>query len=80
MMTIRKEDDDLTQDISILRTNYLSQATIRYPCFKPEIVLQAHKDPYTSNTIEIFRKFEKYVYFIQKITKTGAIKNWLPFG
>ena len=44
MMTLRK-DDDITQDIKILRTNSLSQETIRYPCFKPEIVSHAHKDP-----------------------------------
>ena len=69
MMTLRKEDDDITQDINILRTNSLSQETIRYPCFKPEIVLQAHKDPYTSNTIKIFQRFEKNVNFIQKILK-----------
>ena len=48
-MTLRKEDDGITQDINILRTNSLSQETNWYPCFKPEIVLQAHKDPYTSN-------------------------------
>ena len=58
MMTLRK-DDDITQDINILRTNSLSQETIQYPCFKPEIVLQAQKDPYTSNTIKTFQKFEK---------------------
>ena len=45
------------QDINILRTNSLSQETIWYPCFKPEIVSQAHKDPYTWNT-KIFQKFE----------------------
>ena len=69
MMTLRKEDDDITKDINILRTNSLSQETIRYPCFKPEILLQAHKDPYTSNTIKIFQKFEKIVNFIQKLLK-----------
>ena len=47
------------QDINISRTNSLSQETIQYPCFEPEIVLQAHKDPYTSNTIKIFQEFEK---------------------
>ena len=50
MITLRKEDDDTTQDINILRTNSLFQETIRYPCFKREIVPQAHKDPYTWNT------------------------------
>ena len=55
-MTLRKEDDDITQDINILRTNSLSHETIRYPCFKPQIVLQAHKDPNTSHTIKIFHK------------------------
>ena len=54
MMTLRKEDDDITQDINILRTNSLSQETTRYLCFKPEIVSQAHKDPYTWN-IQIFQ-------------------------
>ena len=69
MMTLRKKDDDITQDINILRAKSLSQETIRYPCFKPEIVLQAQKDPYTSNTIKIFQKFEKIVNFIQKLLK-----------
>ena len=72
-MTLRKEDDDITQDINILRTNSLSQETIRYPCFKPEIVLQAHKDPCTSNTIKIFQKFES-VNFIQKLLKQESQK------
>ena len=78
MMTLRKEDDDITQDINILRTNSLSQETIRYPCFKPQIVLKAHKDPYTSNTIKIFHKNWKNCSFYPKITKTG-VKKWLPF-
>ena len=43
-MTLGK-DDDITQDINILRTNSLSQENIRYPCFKPEIFSQAHQDP-----------------------------------
>ena len=30
MMTLRKEDDDFTHDINILRTNSLSQETILY--------------------------------------------------
>ena len=47
MITLRKEDDDLTQDINILRINSLFQETIRYPGFKPKTVSQAHKDPYT---------------------------------
>ena len=64
-MKLRKEDDEITQDINILRTNSLSQETIRYPCFKPELVLQAQKDPYTSNTIKTFQKFDKIVNFIQ---------------
>ena len=34
------------------------QETIQYPCFKPEIVSLAHKDPYTWNT-KIFQKLEK---------------------
>ena len=69
MMTLRKEDDDITQDINILRTNSLSQENTRYPCFRPQIVSQAHKDPYTSNTIKIFQKFGKIVNFIQKLLK-----------
>ena len=70
MMTLRKEDDDITQDINILRTNSLSQQTIRYPCFKSEIFLQAHKDPYTWN-IQIFQKIEMFK-FCPKITKTES--------
>ena len=71
-MTLRK-DDDITQDINIFRTNSLSQETIWYPCFKPEIVSQAQKDPHTWN-IQIFQKFEKLKIY-PKITKTGDIKN-----
>ena len=56
MITLRKEDDDITQDNNILRTNSLSEETIRYHCFKPETVSQAHKDPYTWN-LQIFKKF-----------------------
>ena len=41
-MTLRKEDDDIMQGFNILRTNSLFQETIRYPCFKPEIVSQAY--------------------------------------
>ena len=73
MSTLRKEDDDITRDINILRTNSLSQEIIRYPCFKPEIVSQAHKDPYTWN-IQIFQNFEKFKFY-PKIIKTGVIKN-----
>ena len=72
MMTLRK-DDDITQDITILRTNSLSQETIRYPCFKPEIVSQAHKDPYTWN-IQIFQKLEKFKFY-PKIANTRVIKK-----
>ena len=72
-MTLRNEDDDIMQVINILRTNSLSQKTIRYPCFKPEIFLQAHRDPYTWN-IKIFQKIEKFEFY-PKITKTGIIKN-----
>ena len=72
MMTLRK-DDDTKQDINILRTNSLSQETIRYPRFKPEIVSQAHKDPYTCN-IQIFQKFEKFKFY-PKIIKIGVIKS-----
>ena len=66
MMTLRKEDADIKQDINVLRTISLSQETIRYPCFKPKIVSQAHKDPYTWNK-QIFQKFEKFKYY-PKIT------------
>ena len=65
MMTLRKEDDDITQDINILRTNSLSQETIWYPGFNPEIVSQAHKDPYTWN-IQILQNF------IQKLLKVES--------
>ena len=68
MVKLRKEDDDITQDINILRNNSLSQETIRYPCFKPEIVLQAHKDPYIWS-IQIFQKLEKKASFIKKLQK-----------
>ena len=71
MMTLRKED--ITQDNNILRTNSLSQEIIRYLCFTPGIVSQAHKDQYTWN-IQIFQKFEKFKFY-PKITKTGVIKN-----
>ena len=47
------------EDISILRTNSFSQKTIKYPCFKPEMVSLAQKDPYTWNMIKIFQKYEK---------------------
>ena len=73
MMSLRKEDDDITQDINILRTNSMSQETIWYPCFKPERDSQAHKDPYTWN-IQFFQKFEKFKFY-PKITKTGVIKK-----
>ena len=43
MMKLRKEDDDITRDINILRTNSLSQETIRYPCFKPETLSRAQR-------------------------------------
>ena len=72
-MTLRKQNDDITQDINILRTNSLSQDTIRYPCFKPEIVSQAHKDPYSWN-IQFFQKFTKFKFY-PKTTKMGVIKN-----
>ena len=60
MMTIRK-------NLNILRTNSLSQETIRYPCFKAEFVSHSHKDPYTWN-IQIFKKL-KSLNLIQKILK-----------
>ena len=81
-LIMRIRDDDITQrrwwhediqDINILRTNSLSQETIRYPCFKPEIVSQAHEDPYTWN-IQIFKKFEKFKFY-PKITKTSDIND-----
>ena len=64
MMTLRKEDDDITQDISILRTNSLSQKTIRYACFKPEIVAKIH----TFVTYKFFKNL-KSLNFIQKLLK-----------
>ena len=45
----------------MLRTNSLSQETIKNPCFEPEIVSLAHKDPYAWN-IKIFQKFEKFKF------------------
>ena len=69
MMTLRKEDDDITQDINIL-TNSLSQQTIRYPCFRPEIVSKIH----TLVTYK-FRKNLKFKFY-PKITKTGVKKGW----
>ena len=71
-MTLRKEDDDITQDINILRTNSLSQETIRYHCFKPEKVSQDHKDPYTWN-IQISNNL-KSSNFIQKLLKLESKK------
>ena len=62
-MTLRKEDDDITQDINILRTNSLSQETIRYPCFKPKFVSQAQRSIHLEQTNFL------------KINKTGVIKN-----
>ena len=44
------------QDINIVRTISLSQETLRCPCFKPERVSQADKDPYTWNMIKNFPK------------------------
>ena len=40
---------------------------------KPEIVSQAHKDPYTLN-IKIFQNFENFKFY-PKITESGAIKK-----
>ena len=62
-MTLRKEDADIKQDINILRTNSLSQETIRYPCFKPEIVSQAHKI-HTLGTYKVSKNL-KTLNFIQ---------------
>ena len=73
MMPLRKKDDDNTQDINILRVNSWSQETIQYPCLKPQINSQAHKDPYTWN-IQIFQKFEKFKFY-PKNTKIGVMKN-----
>ena len=39
----------IIEDNNISRTISLSQENIRYPCFKPEIVSQAHKDPKISD-------------------------------
>ena len=49
MMTLRK-DDDITQNLNILRTNSLSQETIRYPCFTPEFVSQAQRSIHLEHT------------------------------
>ena len=65
-MTLRKEDDDIKQDINILKINSLSQETIRYPCFKPEIVLQAQRSIHLEHTN--FPKFEK-LNFVQNLLK-----------
>ena len=51
----------------------MSQETIQYPSFKPEIVTQTRKDPYTWN-IKIFRKLEEFKFY-PKITKTGVINK-----
>ena len=51
----------------------MSQETICYPFFKPEIVSQAHKGPYNWNK-KIFQKPEKFKIY-PKTTKTGVIKN-----
>ena len=60
-------------EFNIFGTISLSQETIRNPCFKPEIVSQAHKDRYTWN-IQIFQKFQKFK-FIQKLLKLDSKKN-----
>ena len=49
MMTLRKDADN-KQDINMLITNSLSQETIRYPCFKPEIVSQAQRSIHLEHT------------------------------
>ena len=54
--------------------HFISQHTIKYPCFKSEIVLMTHKDPYAWNLIKIFRKFEDYKFY-PKISKTIVIKT-----
>ena len=64
-----------TQDINILRTISLSQETIQYPCFKPEIVSLAHKDPYARN-IEIFQKFEKFLFYYFKTKSLKVFKYY----
>ena len=53
----------------------MSQQTIKNPCFNPEKVSMAHKDPYAWNMIKIFRKFEEdFFIFYPKISKTVVIK------
>ena len=51
----------------------MSQETIQYPCYKPEIISQAHRDPYIWN-IKIVQKFEKFKFYLN-ITKTVLIKD-----
>ena len=62
------------QHTNILRTISLSQETIQYLCFKPEIVSLTHKDLYTRNMIKIFQKFDNFKFY-RKITKTQVIKK-----
>ena len=61
------------QDINILRNNSLSQETIEYPCFKPEIASLAHKDPYALN-MKIFQKFEKFKFYYFKTKRFKVFK------
>ena len=49
------------------------QETIRYPCFKPEMDSQAHKDPYTWN-IKTFQKFKKFKFY-PKILKVESKRS-----
>ena len=56
--------------MNILRIISLSQKTIRYPCLKPEIVLQALKDSYTWN-MKVFQKIAKFKIYLNT-TKTGV--------
>ena len=56
----------------------MSPQTSEYHCLKPEVVLLAHKDPYTWNK-KIFKKFEN-LNFIQKLLKLALSQTpqlWL---
>ena len=64
------------QDNNILRTISLSQETIRYPSFKPEIASQAHKDPYTWNK-KNFQKFN-FIQILLKLEEKMLMTISLP--
>ena len=57
------------QDIKILRTNLMFQETIRYPCFKPEIVSQAQR------SIHLEQKFSKNLNSLNAIQKLLKLES-----